>query len=150
MTRKVVKAAVKIAAGKQDILYLGNLDAKRDWGHARDYMEAVWLMLQQEKPDDYVIATGTMHTVRELCEYTFSQLGMELEWQGEGLEEKGIDKKTARQLIGIRPIYYRPVEVNRLQGDASKAIKRLNWKPNYNFYQLIDEMIGCEKKLSGM
>ena len=150
VTRKVVQGAVNIAAGKQDVLYLGNLNAWRDWGHARDYMEAVWLILQQEKPDDYVIATGTMHTVRELCEYTFAQLDMELAWHGQGLQEKGIDKKTGKQLIGIKSIYYRPVELDRLQGDASKAKKKLGWKPRYDFYQLIDEMIAFEKKAVGL
>lgn len=150
VTRKVVRGAVRIAAGEQDKLYLGNLNAERDWGHARDYMEAVWLMMQQEEPDDYVIATGKFHSVRELCEYAFSRLGMELEWRGEGTEEQGIDKKTGRQLIGIKSVYYRPVEVDFLQGDASKAKEKLAWQPRCGFYQLIDEMIDSEKKELGL
>ena len=150
VTRKVVQGAVRIAAKKQGILYLGNLEAVRDWGHAKDYMEAVWLMLQQDKPDDYVLATGHTHTVRELCEYTFAQLGMEIEWQGQDLDEKGFDKKTGKQLIGIQEVYYRPVEVDYLKGDAAKAREKLGWDPHYDFYKLIDEMVEFEKRAVGL
>ena len=113
-------------------------------------MEAVWLMLQQDKPDDYVLATGHTHTVRELCEYTFAQLGMEIEWQGQDLDEKGFDKKTGKQLIGIQEVYYRPVEVDYLKGDAAKAREKLGWDPHYDFYKLIDEMIEFEKRDVGL
>lgn len=136
VTRKITRAAARIKAGIQDKLLLGNLHAKRDWGYAPEYCEAMWLMLQQNEPEDFVIATGETHTVREFCEVAFSELGMPLKWQGEGIDEKGIDQKTGRTLIEVNPRYFRPTEVDILIGDPIKAKEKLGWQPKMKFEEL--------------
>ncbi|MCB9818892.1 GDP-mannose 4,6-dehydratase [Candidatus Nomurabacteria bacterium] len=141
VTRKVTRAAARIALGLEEILLLGNLNAERDWGHAKDFVEAMWLMLQQEKPDDYVIATGTQHSVRKLCEVAFANVGINLRFEGSGAEEKGIDTKTNKTLIKIDPHYYRPTEVDSLLGDPRKAKEKLGWEPKITFGQMIREMV---------
>lgn len=141
VTRKVTRSAVRIKLGLQDKLYLGNLDAKRDWGYAKDYVEAMWLILQQDSPDDYVIATGETHSVREFVELAFSEVGIPIEWSGEGLSEKGIDKNTGRTVIEVSPRYFRPTEVDLLHGDAGKAERKLGWKPKVTFGELVQLMI---------
>ncbi|MDA2936261.1 GDP-mannose 4,6-dehydratase [Patescibacteria group bacterium AH-259-L05] len=140
VTRKITRAAARIKLGLQDKLYLGNLNAQRDWGHSRDSVEAMWLMLQQKEPDDYVIATGEQHSVREFCQLAFKEIGTDLEWQGKGLEEKGIDRETGKVIIEVDPIYHRPAEVESLVGDATKARKRLGWQPKTSFKELVKEM----------
>ena len=142
VSRKITLAAARIAKGKQEKLYLGNLDAKRDWGYAKDYVESMWLMLQQEKPDDYVVATGEIHSVREFATLAFKEADIEVDWQGNGVDEKGIDKKTGKVLIEIDPNYFRPTEVDLLIGDPSKAIKQLGWNPKKtSFKQLVQIMV---------
>lgn len=141
VTHKVTKAAVRIAAGKQDVLWLGNLEATRDWGHAKDYVEAMWRMLQQDKPDDYVVATGESHSVRELVEYAFNAVGIQLEWRDRGSFEFALSSVTNDCVVAIDSKYYRPTEVNNLCGDATKAKIELGWNPTYTFKTLIDEMI---------
>lgn len=141
VTRKITCGLAEIIKGKQDKIYLGNLDAKRDWGYAKDYVEAMWLMLQQEKPEDYVIATGETHTIREFCEEAFKNAGIEIIWEGSGLEEKGKDKKTGKILIEIDPKYFRPTEVDLLIGDSFKARKNLGWQPKVNFKELVKMMV---------
>lgn len=140
VTRKITRAAARIKAGIQDKLLLGNLHAKRDWGYAPEYCEAMWLMMQQDEPEDFVIATGETHTVREFCEVAFSELGMQLKWQGEGVDEKGIDMKTGKTLIKVNPRYFRPTEVDILIGDASKAKEKLCWQPKVKFAELAHMM----------
>ncbi len=135
VTRKITLAASRIAAGLQDKLYLGNLGAKRDWGYARDYIECMWLMLQADKPDDYVIATGEQHTVREFCELAFREAGIELEWQGTGIEEKGISRADGRVLVEVDPKYFRPAEVETLLGDPTKAKTELGWNPRKTSFE---------------
>ncbi|MEC7838623.1 MAG: GDP-mannose 4,6-dehydratase [Chlamydiota bacterium] len=144
VTRKIARAAARIKYGQQDVLYLGNLDAKRDWGHARDYVEAMWLMLQQDKPDDYVVATGETHAVREFVELSFAEVGIEIEWVGKGVEEVGINKATGKIVVGVDPKYFRPSEVELLLGDPSKAESQLNWKRKVNFQDLVSEMVNNE------
>lgn len=142
VSRKITLAAARIAKGKQEKLYLGNLDAKRDWGYAKDYVESMWLMLQQEKPDDYVVATGETHSVREFATLAFKEADIEVDWQGNGVDEKGIDKKTGKVLIEIDPNYFRPTEVDLLIGDPSKAIEKLGWNPQKtSFKRLIQIMV---------
>lgn len=141
VTRKITRAAASIYLGMQDKLYLGNLDAKRDWGHAKDYVEGMWLMLQQEKPDDYVLAMNETHTVREFVELAFAELGYDIVWEGTGVNEKGIDKNTGKILIEVDPRYFRPAEVELLWGDSTKARKELDWKPKYTFMELVKEMV---------
>lgn len=142
VTRKITLAASRIAAGLQDKLYLGNLGAKRDWGYARDYIECMWLMLQADKPDDYVIATGEQHTVREFCELAFRETGIELEWQGTGIEEKGISRADGRVLVEVDPKYFRPAEVETLLGDPTKAKTELGWNPRKtSFEDLVKIMV---------
>ncbi|MDI6883494.1 MAG: GDP-mannose 4,6-dehydratase [Patescibacteria group bacterium] len=141
VTRKITRAAARIKLGLQDKLYLGNLNAKRDWGHSKDCVRAMWLMLQQPKPDDYVIATGKEHSVREFCQLAFKELGINLEWQGEGLQEKGIDKKTGKVLVEIDRRYFRPTEVESLCGDSTKARQKLGWVPEITFEELVKEMV---------
>lgn len=142
VTRKITLAASRIAAGLQDKLYLGNLGAKRDWGYARDYIECMWLMLQADKPDDYVIATGEQHTVREFCELAFREAGIELEWQGTGIEEKGISRADGRVLVEVDPKYFRPAEVETLLGDPTKAKTELVWNPRKtSFEDLVKIMV---------
>ncbi|MCF7834030.1 MAG: GDP-mannose 4,6-dehydratase [Candidatus Pacebacteria bacterium] len=150
VTKKVTEGLVNILLGKQEILYLGNLDSKRDWGYAKDYVEAMWFMLQQDMPDDYVIATGETHSVRELVEYTASLLGYEIEWKGNGLEEIGFDKKSGRELIAIDSKYYRPAEVDLLLGDATKAKEKLGWETKTKFKDLILLMVQEEFKEKGL
>lgn len=141
VTRKVTRAVAAIKAGLQDKLYLGNIDAKRDWGHAREYVRGMWLMLQQEKPDDYVLATGQTRSVREFVEHAFAEAGMRIEWSGQGAQEKGRDAKTGRVLVEIDPRYFRPTEVDLLLGDPSKAHRVLGWKHETTFEQLVVEMV---------
>ena len=146
VTRKITMAAARIKLGVQEKLFLGNLDAKRDWGYAKDYVEAMWLMLQQEQPEDYVIATGEAHTVREFCEAAFEAVGMEIEWQGSGVGEKGDDKQTGKTVIEVDPRYFRPTEVELLLGDASKARINLGWEPKVKFADLVEIMAAADLK----
>jgi GDPmannose 4,6-dehydratase len=141
VTRKISRGVAAIELGLQSIIYLGNLDAKRDWGHARDYVEGMWRILQQPEPDDFVFATGESHSVREFVELAFGEVGRRIEWQGKGAEEFGRDAKTGEVLVRIDPRYFRPTEVDELLGDASKAHKKLGWKPTIRFEQLVKEMI---------
>jgi GDPmannose 4,6-dehydratase len=143
VTRKVTRAAARIKLGLQNRLYLGNLDAKRDWGFAGDYVEAMWLMLQADKPDDYVISTGETHSVREFCEITFSHVGMPIKWQGRGVEEQGLGP-DGRVLIEVDPNYFRPAEVDLLLGDAAKARRELHWQPKVGFEQLAKMMVSAD------
>jgi GDPmannose 4,6-dehydratase len=133
--------------GLQKELYLGNLDSRRDWGYAKDYVEAMWLMLQQDHPDDYVIATGENHSVREFVELAFKELDIEIEWLGSGLDEIGVDKSNNNIVVKIDPIYYRPCEVDFLLGNAAKAEKELNWKPKTKFEELLKIMIKSDYQL---
>ena len=135
VTRKITLAAARIAHGQQDKLYLGNLDARRDWGYARDYVECMWMILQHESPEDFVIATGEMHTVREFATLAFREVGMELRWEGEGVEEKGIDIKTGKVLVEVDPKYFRPCEVEQLLGDPTKAKTLLGWNPTKTSFE---------------
>ncbi len=145
VTRKITRGLVRIKKGLDKKLYLGNLDAKRDWGYAKDYVEGMWLMLQQEKPDDYVLATGQTHTVREFVEATGRELGMDIIWVDQGLYEKGIDKNTGNIIIEIDPHYFRPAEVDLLLGDASKAKTQLGWQPKVGFLELVQIMTQAEQ-----
>ena len=147
VTRKITLAACRIAQGLQDKLYLGNLSSLREWGYAKDYVECMWLMLQQEKPEDFVIATGEQHTVREFCTLAFKYAGIELEWQGEGLAEKGIDKNTGKVLVEVDPKYFRPAEVQTLLGDPTKARTVLGWNPRKtSFDELVRLMVESDKQ----
>ncbi|MBU2542892.1 GDP-mannose 4,6-dehydratase [Patescibacteria group bacterium] len=148
VTKKITNAFAKIKLGKQDKLYLGNLDSKRDWGYAKDYVEAMWLMLQQDKPDDFVIATGETHSVREFVEESAKHFDFEIEWRGEGHGEQGIDKKTGEVLVEIDTKYFRPAEVDMLLGDASKAKEKLGWEPKTKFKELVKIM--CEAEFEEM
>ena len=140
VTRKITRGLSRISVGEQDILYLGNLNAKRDWGHAMDFVEAMWLMLQQDEADDYVIATGEQYSVREFVEEAAPYFGMKIEWMGEGLDEVGYDWNTKKVVIKVNPKYFRPAEVETLLGDASKAKEKLGWKPKISFKQLVEDM----------
>ena len=146
VTRKITMAVAKIKYGIQEKLYLGNLDAKRDWGFAGDYVELMWLMLQQDCPDDYVIATGETHSVREFAELAFKEAGISIRWDGEGPNEVGIDADTGKTLIEVDPRYYRPTEVELLIGDPSKAKERLGWKPRVKFEELVKMMIKSDEE----
>jgi GDPmannose 4,6-dehydratase len=142
VTRKITLAASRIAQGIQDKLYLGNLNARRDWGYAKDYIECMWLILQQEKPEDFVIATGEMHTVREFCSLAFKQAGINLLWEGEGINEKGIDISSGKTLVEVDPKYFRPAEVDQLLGDPTKAKQQLGWNPRKtSFEDLVKIMV---------
>jgi GDPmannose 4,6-dehydratase len=141
VTRKITRAAARIKLGLQQNLYLGNLDAKRDWGYAGDYVKALWLMLQQEQPNDYVIATGESHSVREFVEQAFKNIDMSILWRGTGIEEQGVDLKTGQVVVRIDPHYFRPTEVDRLIGDATKAKNDLGWQPETSFNKLVSMMI---------
>jgi GDPmannose 4,6-dehydratase len=144
VTRKISMAVAKIREGQQDKLFLGNLDAERDWGFAGDYVEGMWLMLQQPRPDDYVLATGEKHTVREFCQAAFARAGMNLEFRGEGVDEIAIDSNSGREVLAIDPRYFRPTEVELLLGDASKAKRVLNWTPRVSFTELVDMMVDAD------
>ena len=147
VTRKITLAASRIAQGKQDCLYLGNLDARRDWGYAKDYVECMWLILQHETPEDFVIATGEMHTVREFCTLAFQNLGVELKWEGSGVDEKGIDAATGNVLVEVDPKYFRPCEVEQLLGDPTKAKTLLGWNPTKTtFPELVRIMVEHDMK----
>ena len=141
VTRKITRAVANIKLGLQDKLYLGNLNAKRDWGHAKDYVDAMWLMLQQPKPDDYVVATGETHSVREFTDLAFKEAGIDLFWKGIGVDEKGYDKKTNKLLVEVDPKYFRPAEVELLLGSPKKAEKLLGWKRKVDFRSLVSEMV---------
>jgi len=148
VTRKVTRAVARIARGLQDLVYLGNLDAKRDWGHARDYVEGMWAILQHDAPDDFVLATGETHTVREFCELAFAAAGVALAWRGAGAAEEGIDAAdAARVLVKIDPAYYRPTEVELLLGDPAKARRVLGWAPRTTFPRLVEEMVKADMAL---
>ncbi len=147
VTRKITLAACRIAQGYQDKLYLGNLDARRDWGYAKDYVECMWLILQHDTPEDFVIATGEMHTVREFATAAFAELGIHLRWEGKGVEEKGVDEATGRVLVEVDPKYFRPCEVEQLLGDPTKAKTELGWNPTKtSFAELVHIMIEHDKK----
>lgn len=148
VTRKITRAAVRILLGLEEKLYLGNLSSKRDWGHARDYVEGMWRMLQQEKPEDFVLATGVTTTIRDFCLMAFKEAGIELEFRGEGLNEKGYDKKTGKALIEVDSRYFRPTEVDFLLGDATKAREKLHWQPKYDLEAIVSEMIHDDMKLA--
>jgi GDPmannose 4,6-dehydratase len=148
VTRKITRAAARIKLGLQDCLYLGNIDAKRDWGFAGDYVEGMWRMLQADRPDDYVIATGETHSVREFAELVFGRLDIPLVWKGAGVDEKGIDSRSGKTVIEIDPRYFRPAEVDLLLGDASKAKKELGWEPSTSFSALVDMMTDWDLNLA--
>ena len=147
VTRKITRAASKIKLGLQEKLYLGNLNAQRDWGHAKDYVEGMWRMLQYEKPEDFVLATGKTTTIREFCNLSFKELGIEIKWEGEGENEVGIDQSSNKVIISIDNNYYRPTEVDLLVGDASKAKKLLSWTPKYELESLVKEMVNADYNL---
>ena len=144
VTRKVTRAMARIKIGLQDTLYLGNLNARRDWGHARDFVEMQWLMLQQDEPEDFVIATGIQYSVKELIEIAARQLNISIRWEGEGPDEQGLEEKTGQVIVAVDPEYYRPTEVNELLGDAGKARSKLGWEPDISFEDMIREMIDAD------
>jgi len=146
VTRKITRAMARIKLGLQECLYIGNLDAKRDWGHAADYVEMQWLMLQQEEPDDFVIATGKQHSVKDVIETSARQLGISIRWEGNGVEEKGVNEENNKTIVAVDPGYFRPTEVDNLLGDASKAREKLGWEPRISFKQLISEMVTEDMK----
>ncbi|MDE6121128.1 MAG: GDP-mannose 4,6-dehydratase, partial [Muribaculaceae bacterium] len=148
VTRKITMAVARIAAGLQDKLYLGNLDARRDWGYAPDYVECMWLILQQPEPDDYVIATGEYHSVREFASLAFARAGINLRWEGSGIDEKGIDRDSGRVLVEVDPRFFRPAEVDELLGDPSKAREKLGWNPRQtSFQKLVELMVDSDIRL---
>jgi GDPmannose 4,6-dehydratase len=140
VTRKITRGLSKISVGLQDVLELGNLNAKRDWGHAKDFVEAMWLMLQQDEPDDFVIATGVQYSVKQFVEEAAPYFGIKILWEGDGLDEVGIDRNTGRTIIKVNPKYFRPAEVETLLGDATKAKEKLGWEPKISFKQLVEDM----------
>ncbi|MBI5261139.1 MAG: GDP-mannose 4,6-dehydratase [Bradyrhizobium sp.] len=144
VTRKITRGVARIELGMDETIYLGNLEAKRDWGHARDYVEGMHLILQADKPEDFVLATGETHSVRELVELAFNEVGRSIEWRGKGVDETGIDKRSGKVLVRIDPTYFRPTEVDLLIGDASKARQKLGWKPKTSFAQLVKEMVASD------
>ena len=147
VTRKITRAAVKIHLGLQKKLFLGNLDAKRDWGHAKDYVEGMWKMLQIKKPEDFVLATGKTATIRTFCELAFKELNIIINWSGSGINEVGIDSSNGNEIISVDPNYFRPTEVDHLIGDASKAKELLNWSPKYDLSSLVKEMINSDLEI---
>ena len=146
VTRKITRAVADIYHKKIDKFWIGNLDAKRDWGHAKDYVEGMWLILQNKKPDDFVLATGSSYSVREFCEIAFNKIGVAIKWVGKGLKEKGINTKNNKVLVQVDSRYFRPTEVDYLMGDASKANKILKWKPKIKFEKLVEEMVESDIK----
>ena len=149
VTRKITRAVAAIEQGLQDVLYIGNLDAKRDWGHAKDFVKGMWLILQQPKPDDYVLATGESHSVREFIELAFAQVGRNVVWSGSGDDEVGVDNASGQVLVKIDRRYFRPTEVDELHGDASKAKRELGWKAETTFTDLVAEMVKSDLELLG-
>ena len=147
VTRKITMAAARIHRGLQDCLYMGNIDARRDWGYAKDYVRMMWMMLQQDEPDDYVVATGEMHTVREFIEKTFARLGHTVEWRGRGVDEVGVDTSTGKTVVRIDPRYFRPAEVEQLCGDPAKAKAKLGWEPEVKFEELVKIMVDGDLRL---
>ncbi len=147
VSRKITRAVAAIELGRQKCLYLGNLDAKRDWGHARDFVDGMWRILQQPKPDDYVLATGEMHSVREFVELAFKQVGRTIEWQGSGVDEVGVCRKTGKDTVRIDPHYFRPTEVDELLGDPRKAHQQLGWHHTITFPELVAEMVESDMKV---
>jgi len=150
VTKKVTSSIAHIMAGRKDRILLGNLDSKRDWGHAKDYVRMMWMMLQQEKPDDFVVATNKQYSVRDLCSVCFEMVGRPITWRGHGLEEEGVDEKTGQVLVQVSPKYFRPTEVETLLGDPAKAKKILGWEPQIPFKELIHEMLEYDMKSSGL
>lgn len=146
VTRKITRAVAAISEGKQKRLYLGNLNAKRDWGHARDYIRGMWMMLQQDEPKDFVLATGKTTTVRDFCDMAFDSVDIEIEWKGDGIDEKGYDKKTGKCLVEVDPKYFRPTEVELLLGDPSKAKDEMGWEPEISLEEMISEMVESDLK----
>jgi GDPmannose 4,6-dehydratase len=144
VTRKITRAVAAIELGLQERLYIGNLDARRDWGHARDYVEGMWLMLQQEAPDDYVLATGEAHSVREFVELAFACTERRIRWRGRGVDEVGSDARSGRELVRVDPRYFRPTEVDLLQGDPGKARAKLGWRHRTGFAELVREMVEAD------
>lgn len=144
VTRKITRALARVKEGLQEKLYIGNIESLRDWGHARDFVEAMWLILQQDNPDDYVIATGEQHSVREFIEAAAGELAMDIEWKGAGVDEVGIDRNTGKQIIGVDPRYFRPTEVETLLGDPSKAKRQLGWNAKTSFANLVKEMVAAD------
>jgi len=147
VTRKITRAVAAIKLGLQKVLYLGNLDARRDWGHARDYVDGMWRMLQLDEPEDFVLATGETHSVREFVELAFAEVGRTIEWRGSGLEEEGVDADSGEVLVRIDPHYFRPTEVDFLLGDATKAREKLGWEPRITFRELVSEMVAHDLKV---
>jgi GDPmannose 4,6-dehydratase len=148
VTRKITRAVARIKLGLQDRLYLGNLDAKRDWGHARDYVVAQWLILQQDQPDDYCIATGKQYSVRDFVNAAFDEVGIRIRWEGSGLDEKGIEEESGRVLVQVDPRYFRPTEVETLLGDATKAKEKLGWEPKIGLEEMVAEMVREDLKIA--
>ena len=146
VTRKITRGLARIKVGLEDCLYMGNIEAKRDWGHAKDYVRMQWMMLQQDQPDDYVIATGVQYSVREFIEATAQRLGMHIEWSGSGTDEIGTDTVSGKVVVRIDPRYFRPAEVETLLGDPAKAKKQLGWEPQITFAELVDEMTAYDLK----
>jgi GDPmannose 4,6-dehydratase len=146
VTRKITRAVARIKLQLQDKLYLGNLDAMRDWGYAGDYVEAMWLILQHDEPDDFVISTGKSHSVREFAELAFQEVGVQITWEGSGVDERGVDDRTGRTIVEVDPRYFRPTEVDNLQGDPSKAKEILGWRPRVTFPQLVSQMVVSDLK----
>jgi GDPmannose 4,6-dehydratase len=148
VTRKITRAVARIETGLEEVLYLGNLDAKRDWGHAKDYVEGMHRILQAEAPDDFVLATGETRSVREFVELAFAEVGRTIEWRGKGVEETGVDKKSGKIVVRIDPVYFRPTEVDLLIGDAGKAQRKLGWKPKTSFADLVRQMVAGDLKIA--
>lgn len=146
VTKKITKAVANIFKGKQDKLYLGNLNAKRDWGYAKEYVEAMWLMLQQDKPEDFVIATGKTWTIRQFVEFAFKEVDIDIKWVGSGINERGVCKKTGKTLVEVNPQYFRPTEVDLLLGDSTKAKEKLNWSPKTSLEELVKIMVRYDLK----
>jgi GDPmannose 4,6-dehydratase len=146
VTRKITRAVAEISAGTRDWVSLGNLEARRDWGFAGDFVESMWLILQHDQPDDWVVGTGEEHSVRDFCELAFSHAGVELEWQGEGVEEVGVDRKTGATRVRVNPRYFRPAEVDRLLADPSKARRELGWRPRVDFDELVRMMVDSDRE----